>query len=158
MNRQVRVGDVLIGGGADVSIQSMSNIDTRNVKAVLEQIHILADAGCQIMRLAVPTMEVAEAFGEIKKKSVLPLVADIHFDHRLAIEAMKNGADKIRINPGNIGTVEDVGKELLKWQKKEIYLLELVLIQALQKDILEREGMVNAKGLAESAMRSVKKS
>lgn len=156
MTRQVRVGDVLIGGGADVSIQSMSNIDTRNVKAVLEQIHILADAGCQIMRLAVPNMEAAEAFGEIKKKSVLPLVADIHFDHRLAIEAMKNGADKIRINPGNIGTAGDVAAVVKVAKERNIPIRVGVNSGSLQKDILEREGMVNAKGLAESAMRSVK--
>ncbi len=156
MTRQVKVGDVLIGGGANISIQSMSNIDTRNVKEVLEQINRLKDAGCEIMRLAVPTMDAAEAFGEIKKKSKLPLVADIHFDYRLAIEAIKNGADKIRINPGNIGSIENVAAVVKAAKERNIPIRVGVNSGSLQNDILKREGCVNAKGLAESAMRSIK--
>ena len=110
MTRQVFVGDVAIGGDAPVSIQSMSNIDTKNVQEVLRQIDEMRDAGCQIMRLAVPDIEAASAFGQIKEKSSLPLVADIHFDYRLAIIAMENGADKIRLNPGNIGGKGNIKK------------------------------------------------
>lgn len=156
MTKQVRVGNVLIGNGAKISIQSMSNIDTKNVKAVLNQIDQLADAGCEIMRLAVPDMSAAKAFGEIKKKSKLPLVADIHFDYRLAIEAMKNGADKIRINPGNIGSIDNVKAVVSVAKERNIPIRVGVNSGSLQKDILEREGGVNANGLAESAMRSIK--
>ena len=103
ITKQIRVGDVLIGGGAPVSIQSMLNTKTTDAAACLEQIRALAAAGCEIVRLAVPDMEAAKTFGEIAKASPLPLVADIHFDYRLAIAAAEGGAAKIRINPGNIG-------------------------------------------------------
>lgn len=156
MTRQIKVGNVLIGGGAPVVIQSMSNIDTKDVEAVLKQIDELAEAGCQIMRLAVPDMEAAKAFGEIKKRSKLPLVADIHFDYRLAVEAINQGADKIRINPGNIGSVENVKAVVEAAKKKNIPIRVGVNSGSLQQDILEREGCVNAKGLVESALRSVK--
>lgn len=156
MTRQVRVGNVLIGGGAPVVIQSMSNIDTKNVEAVLAQINELAESGCQIMRLAVPDMEAAKAFGRIKKRSPLPLVADIHFDYRLAVEAIKQGADKIRINPGNIGSVENVKAVVDAAKEAGIPIRVGVNSGSLQQDILEREGCVNAKGLVESALRSVK--
>ncbi len=154
--KAVMVGGVQIGGGAPVSIQSMSNIDTRNIKAVINQIDILADAGAQIMRLAVPDMEAADAFGEIKEKSRLPLVADIHFDYRLAIKAMENGADKIRINPGNIGTREEVAKIVAVAKKREIPVRVGVNSGSLQKDILEKNGGVTANGLVASTLRSVK--
>ena len=103
MTRQIRVGDVLIGGGAPVVIQSMLNTKTTDVEGSLAQIKALKTAGCQIARLAVPNMEAARAFAEICKESPLPLVADIHFDYKLAIAAAEGGASKIRINPGNIG-------------------------------------------------------
>ena len=103
MTRQIKVGNVPIGGGADVVIQSMLNTKTTDVEGALAQIRSLAAAGCQIARLAVPNMEAARGFAEICKESVLPLVADIHFDYRLAIAAAEGGASKIRINPGNIG-------------------------------------------------------
>ena len=136
MTKRVMVGDVAIGGGAPVSIQSMSNIDTKNVKEVREQIIELADAGCQIMRLAVPDMEAAKAFGEIKKNSPLPLVADIHFDYRLALAAMENGADKIRINPGNIGSRDNVKKVADMAKERGIPIRVGVNSGSLQKDIL----------------------
>ena len=102
--RQVRCGDVLIGGGAPVSIQSMTNVDSRDETALTEQIARFADAGCQIVRISVPDAEAAEVFGRVKRKFAhVPLVADIHFDYRMALEAIRQGADKIRINPGNIG-------------------------------------------------------
>lgn len=156
MTKKVMVGDVAIGGANPVSIQSMSNIDTKNVKAVTEQIAKLADAGCQIMRLAVSDAEAAEAFGSIKRKSKLPLVADIHFDYRLAILAMENGADKIRINPGNIGSIENVKKVSDMAKERNIPIRVGVNSGSLQRDILEKNGGVTADGLVESALRSVR--
>ena len=108
MTRQIIVGGIPIGGGAPVVIQSMLNTPTNDVEASLKQIRQLASAGCQIARLAVPNMESARGFAEICKESPLPLVADIHFDYKLAIAAIENGADKIRINPGNIGDISRV--------------------------------------------------
>ena len=106
--KTVRIGDRVIGGGNPILIQSMCNTRTEDVDATVKQIHRLGQVGCDIIRVAVPTMEAAEALKEIKKRITLPLVADIHFDYRLAIAAIENGADKIRINPGNIGARERV--------------------------------------------------
>ncbi len=108
MSRQIKVGDVLIGGGAPVSIQSMTNTPTHDVEATLKQIRALAAAGCEIVRVAVPDERAAEAIGAIKAGSPVPLVADIHFDYRLALTAVEQGIDKIRINPGNIGGADRV--------------------------------------------------
>ncbi|MBQ9765645.1 MAG: flavodoxin-dependent (E)-4-hydroxy-3-methylbut-2-enyl-diphosphate synthase, partial [Lachnospiraceae bacterium] len=113
----VNIGGVLVGGGNPIRIQSMTNTKTEDVEATVSQIQRLTKLGCEIIRCAVPTMEAAKALGEIKKRIEIPLVADIHFDYRLAIAAMENGADKIRINPGNIGAIDrvkavvDVAKE-----------------------------------------------
>ena len=101
--REIQIGSVTIGGDHPIAIQSMTNTKTEDVEATVHQIRELTVAGCDIIRVAVPTMEAAKAISEIKKQISIPLVADIHFDYRLAIEAVKNGADKIRINPGNIG-------------------------------------------------------
>lgn len=101
--KQVKIGNVTIGGGAPIAIQSMTNTKTWDVKATVDQIHRLEEAGCEIIRSTANTEEAAKAFKEIKKEISIPLVVDIHFDHKLAILAMENGADKIRINPGNIG-------------------------------------------------------
>ena len=106
--KQIRIGDVWIGGGNKVAIQSMTNTKTEDVKSTVDQIHRLEKAGCEIIRCAVPTMEAAQALKEIKRQIHIPLVADIHFDYRLAIAAIENGADKIRINPGNIGSKDRV--------------------------------------------------
>lgn len=156
MTKVVRVGDVYIGGENPISIQSMSNIDTKKVREVLNQIDMLKDAGCQIMRLAVSDYQAAEAFGEIKKKSSLPLVADIHFDYRLAISAIEKGADKIRINPGNIGSVENVKAVVDKAKEYEIPIRIGVNSGSLEGEVLEKYGKVTAKGLCESALKSVK--
>ena len=102
--RVVKIGDRVIGGGNPILIQSMTNTKTEDVEATVKQIQALTEAGCDIIRCAVPTMEAAKALSEIKKQISIPLVADIHFDYRLAIAAIENGADKIRINPGNIGS------------------------------------------------------
>lgn len=107
MSRRINVAGVAIGGGADIVIQSMCTTDTRNVESTVSQIESLTAAGCQIVRLAVPDMEAADALREIKRRTALPLVADIHFDHRLALRALESGADKLRINPGNIGPAEN---------------------------------------------------
>ena len=104
----VKIGDVLIGGGNPIAIQSMANVNPLDEVALTKQIEELSHEGCQIIRLAVPSMEAAEVFGRVKRKIDIPMVADIHFDYRLAIEAISQGADKIRINPGNIGSKENL--------------------------------------------------
>ena len=110
--RVVKIGDRVIGGGNPILIQSMTNTKTEDVEATVKQIQALTEAGCDIIRCAVPTMEAAKALSEIKKQISIPLVADIHFDYRLAIAAIENGADKIRINPGNIGSRDRHGSYL----------------------------------------------
>ena len=150
MSVKVYCGDVAIGGGAPVSIQSMTNTDTRDTKALVRQIDELADAGCQIVRCAIPDMEAAESFGRAKKLVKVPLVADIHFDHRLAIAAIEAGADKIRINPGNIGSAENVKAVVEKAKERGIPIRVGVNSGSLQKDILKKYGGVTADALAES--------
>ena len=151
--RQVRCGDVLIGGGAPVSIQSMTNVDSRDAHALTEQIARLADAGCQIVRISVPDAEAAEVFGSVKRKfQRLPLVADIHFDYRMAIEAIRQGADKIRINPGNIGGPERVREVVQAAKEREIPIRVGVNSGSLEKPILTKYGGVTAAALAESAL------
>ncbi len=154
--RRVHCGLVAIGGGAPVSIQSMTNTDTRDVAATREQIARLRDAGCQIVRLAVPDMEAAVALETLKKDAGLPLVADIHFDHRLALEAIRRGADKIRINPGNIGGRDRVTKVAKAARERGIPIRVGVNAGSLEKDVLRRHGGVTPAGLAESALRNVR--
>ena len=150
MSRRVYCGDVAIGGGAPVSIQSMTNVDTRDTDALVRQIDELADAGCQIVRCAIPDMEAAASFGRAKKQVSVPLVADIHFDHRLAIAAIEAGADKIRINPGNIGSRDNVRAVVDKAKERGIPIRVGVNSGSLQKDILKKYGGVTADALAES--------
>ena len=153
--KAVMCRDVKIGGGAPISIQSMTNTPTADVKATMEQIRRLEEAGCQIVRMAVPDMEAAQALYEIRKQTDLPLVADIHFDHRLALKAIRAGMDKIRINPGNIGS-EDKVKEVVDLAKDYHITIRVgVNSGSLEKDILQRYGKVTAEGLAESALRNV---
>lgn len=156
MRKMINCGDVMIGGGAPISIQSMTNVDTRDVKSSINQISMLEAAGCQIVRLAVPDMEAAVSFGQIKKLSRIPLVADIHFDHRLAIAAIENGADKIRINPGNIGNRENIQAVVTAAKNRGIPIRIGVNSGSLEKDILIKYGGVTAEGLAESGLRNVK--
>lgn len=156
MTRSIKCGDMIIGGGAPISIQSMTNVDTRDVKACVEQINRLVEAGCQIVRLAVPDLDSVSAFGKIKKQSRVPLVADIHFDYRLAIGAIENGADKVRINPGNIGELENVRAVVLAAKARKIPIRIGVNSGSLEKDILEKYKGVTAEGLAESAIRNIK--
>lgn len=156
MTKKIMCGDVQIGGGAPVSIQSMTNVNTADIEAAKAQIARLQDAGCQIIRLAVPDMEAAAAFKELKTFADVPLVADIHFDYKLALAAIENGADKIRINPGNIGDVENVRRVAEAAKAAGIPIRVGVNSGSLEKDILEKNGGLTAEGLAESALRNVR--
>ena len=151
MTRQILVGGVPIGGGAPVAIQSMLNTKTTDVEASLCQIKQLATAGCQIARLAVPNMEAARSFAEICKESPLPLVADIHFDYKLAIAAAEGGASKIRINPGNIGGEDRVKAVVDVCKDKRIPIRIGVNGGSLEKELLEKYGHPTAEALVESA-------
>ncbi|MBQ3611555.1 MAG: flavodoxin-dependent (E)-4-hydroxy-3-methylbut-2-enyl-diphosphate synthase, partial [Firmicutes bacterium] len=155
MKKTVKCGNIIIGGGEPVSIQSMTNTKTTDVQGSLAQIRALEEAGCQIVRLAVPDMDAAAAFKELKAKANVPLVADIHFDHRLAIAAIEAGADKVRINPGNIGSEENVKKVIDAAKARRIPIRVGVNSGSLEKDIVARDGGVTAVGLAESALRNV---
>ena len=156
MTKKIMCGGVAIGGDAPVSIQSMTNVNTADIDAAKAQIQRLQDAGCEIIRLAVPDMEAAEVFRELKKFASVPLVADIHFDYRLALAAIEAGADKIRINPGNIGDIENVRKVADAAKAAGIPIRVGVNSGSLEKDILEKNGGPTAEGLAESALRNVK--
>ncbi len=151
MTRQIKVGNVLIGGGAPVAIQSMLNTKTTDVEGSLEQIKQLATAGCQIVRLAVPNMEAAKSFAQICQQSALPLVADIHFDYKLAIAAAEGGAAKIRINPGNIGGEERVKAVVDACKAHNIPIRIGVNGGSLDKKLLEKYGHPTAEALVESA-------
>lgn len=156
VSRKVKVGNVYVGGDAPVSIQSMTNSKTKDVEATLKQIKELHDAGCQIIRCAVLDMEDAEKLKEITEKSPIPVVADIHFDYRLALKAIENGVSALRINPGNIGSVDRIKAVAEKCSEKNIPIRIGVNSGSLEKDILEKHGKVNAEGLVESALRHVK--
>lgn len=151
----VKIGDRIIGGKNPILIQSMTNTKTEDVKATVEQINRLAAAGCDIIRCAVPTMEAAEALTEIKKQIAIPLVADIHFDYRLAIAAMERGADKIRINPGNIGSKERVQAVVDVAKERNIPIRVGVNSGSLEKDLVEKYHGVTAEGIVESALDKV---
>ena len=151
----VQIGDKKIGGGNPILIQSMTNTKTENVEATVRQILELEAAGCDIIRCAVPTMEAAQALKEIKKQIHIPLVADIHFDYRLAIAAMENGADKIRINPGNIGSTERVRAVVDAAKERGIPIRVGVNSGSLEKDLVEKYHGVTAEGIVESALDKV---
>lgn len=152
----VQIGDKKIGGGNPILIQSMTNTKTENVEATVRQILELEAAGCDIIRCAVPTMEAAQALKEIKKQIHIPLVADIHFDYRLAIAAMENGADKIRINPGNIGSRERIQAVVDVAKERRIPIRVGVNSGSLEKELVEKYHGVTAEGLVESALDKVK--
>ena len=154
--RTVRIGDRVIGGGNPVLIQSMTNTKTEDAEATVRQILELEKAGCEIIRCAVPTPEAAAALRTIKAKIHIPLVADIHFDYRLAIAAMENGADKIRINPGNIGDEEKIKAVTDKALEMDLPIRVGVNSGSLEKDIIEKYGRVTAEGLVESALDKVR--
>ncbi len=154
--REVSIGGVKIGGDNPIAIQSMCNTDTRDVAATVAQIKAFEEAGCEIARVAVPDMEAAEAVGEIVKKINIPLVADIHFDYRLALKAMDGGVEKLRINPGNIGGEDRVKAVIDKAKERKIPIRIGVNSGSLEKSILEKYGHVTAEGLVESAMKHVR--
>ena len=148
----IQIGDRVIGGGNPILIQSMCNTKTEDVTATVAQILKLEQAGCDIIRVAVPTLEAAASLKEIKKQIHIPLVADIHFDYRLAIAAMENGADKIRINPGNIGSKERVKAVVDRAKELHIPIRVGVNSGSLEKGLIEKYGGVTAEGLVESAL------
>lgn len=154
--KEVRIGDVIIGGDHPIAIQSMTNTKTQDVEATVAQILQLERAGCQIIRCTVPDMEAAKALAEIKKQIHIPLVADIHFDYRLAIAAMENGADKIRINPGNIGSAERVKAVVDCARERNIPIRVGVNSGSLEKELVEKYHGVTAEGIVESALDKVK--
>ena len=153
--KEIQIGNVTIGGGNKVAIQSMTNTKTEDVEATVAQILALEKAGCEIIRCAVPTMEAAQALRSIKKQIHIPLVADIHFDYRLAIASIENGADKIRINPGNIGSRERVQAVVNKAKEYGVPIRVGVNSGSLEKELVEKYGKVTAEGLVESAMDKV---
>lgn len=156
MTRQIQVGNVAIGGGSPVSIQSMTNTPTEDVEATLGQIRALATAGCEIVRLAIPTMAAAHSLGKIKEQSPLPIVADIHFDYRLALESIAAGADKIRINPGNIGDADRVKAVANACKNRGIPIRIGVNGGSLEKNILAKYGGVCSEAMVESAFHHIK--
>lgn len=154
--RVVKIGNVYIGGDNPIAIQSMCNTKTADVNATVKQITDLENEGCEIIRVAVPDMAAAEALGEIKNKIHIPLVADIHFDYRLALKAIEMGIDKLRINPGNIGGEDRIEAVVEAAKAKNIPIRIGVNSGSLEKDILEKYGEVTPEGLVESAMRHVR--
>lgn len=153
--KEISIGNVKIGGDHPVAIQSMTNTKTEDVEATVAQIHRLEAAGCEIIRCAVPDMEAAEALREIKRRIHIPLVADIHFDYRLAIAAIENGADKIRVNPGNIGSEEKVKAVVDKAKEYNVPIRVGVNSGSLEKHLLKKYGGVTAEGIVESALDKV---
>lgn len=152
----IHIGNRVIGGGNPILIQSMTNTRTEDVKSTVEQILRLEEAGCEIIRCTVPTMEAAEAVREIKKQIHIPLVADIHFDYRMAIAAIENGADKIRINPGNIGGADKVEAVVKAARERNIPIRVGVNSGSLEKNLVEKYGGVTAEGIVESALDKVR--
>ncbi|MGN8799439.1 flavodoxin-dependent (E)-4-hydroxy-3-methylbut-2-enyl-diphosphate synthase [Candidatus Merdisoma sp. HCP28S3_D10] len=151
----IKIGDRVIGGGNPILIQSMTNTRTEDVQATVAQIQALTAAGCDIIRCAVPTMEAAEALSEIKKQITIPLVADIHFDYKLALAAIEHGADKIRINPGNIGSRERVQAVVDAAKERKIPIRVGVNSGSLEKELVEKYHGVTAEGIVESALDKV---
>lgn len=154
--RQIRVGEVPIGGGAPITVQSMTNTDTRDIHSTVRQIRQLTEAGCEIVRLAVPDERAAEAFAEIKTKVSPPLIADIHFDHRLAVRALRAGADGLRINPGNIGGSKGVEKVIEEAHNRNASIRIGVNAGSLQKSILKKYGHPTPEAMVESAIEYVR--
>lgn len=155
--RVLRIGDVAIGGENPIRIQSMCNTKTEDVEATVAQIRALTAAGCEIVRVAVPTVAAAEAIGDIRRQIKIPLVADIHFDYRLALAAMEHGADKIRINPGNIGEDWKLREVVNAAKERNIPIRVGVNSGSLEKDLLQKYGGVTAEGIVESALEKVRR-
>lgn len=155
--KEIHIGNRVIGHGNPVLIQSMTNTRTEDVKATVEQIHRLEAAGCEIIRSTVPTLEAAKAIAEIKKEISIPIVADIHFDYKMAVAAIENGADKVRINPGNIGSDEKVLEVIKAAKERNVPIRIGVNSGSMEKDLIEKYNGVTADGLVESALRNVRR-
>ena len=154
--KQIKVRDVVIGGGAPIVVQSMTKTDTRDGKATLRQIRRLEKAGCEIIRLAIPDEEAATAFGEMRKMVKIPLIADIHFDHKLALSCLEKGVDGLRINPGNIGSKTKVRQVAKMAKDRNVPIRIGVNSGSLEKDLLQKHGSVTAEAMVESALRHVR--
>jgi len=155
-SRKIHIGNVAIGGDAPVSVQSMTNTDTRDWRATVDQIKRLEDAGCEIVRVAVPDQEAADSFKSIRQAINIPLIADIHFDYRLAIGAIRSGADAIRINPGNIGSPEKVKKVIDAARERSVAVRIGVNSGSVEKDLLKKYGHPGPEAMVESAMRHIR--
>jgi (E)-4-hydroxy-3-methylbut-2-enyl-diphosphate synthase len=155
LTKEVRVGNIIVGGNSKISVQSMTNTDTRDVTSTIKQIDKLEKAKCDIVRVAVPDIEAADALKEIKRGIHIPLVADIHFDYRLALESIKNGVDALRINPGNIGSDERVRSVVNAAKEKGIPIRIGVNSGSLERNLLEKYGKVTPEALVESALKHV---
>ncbi|MCC5909837.1 MAG: flavodoxin-dependent (E)-4-hydroxy-3-methylbut-2-enyl-diphosphate synthase [Clostridiaceae bacterium] len=151
----ISCGDVLIGGNHPIAVQSMTTTDTRNIEATIEQIHALEEAGCDIVRLAVPNMEAAYALKKIKDKVKIPIVADIHFDYRLALEALKQGVDGLRVNPGNIGNIDRVREIVESAKTRDVKIRIGVNAGSLEKDLIVKYGCATADAMVESALNHI---
>jgi len=154
--RPVKIGGVTIGGGAPIVVQSMTKTDTRDVKATLSQIKRLEEAGCEIVRLAVPDMDAVQALGQIRKSASLPLIADIHFDYKLAIASLEKGISGLRINPGNIGSIEKVREVVRVAKERNVPIRIGVNAGSLEKDLLRKHGGATPEAMVKSALRHVK--
>ena len=150
--KEIRIGDRVIGHGNPVLIQSMTNTRTEDVEATVAQILRLEEAGCEIIRCTAPTEEACRAIGEIRKRIHIPLVADIHFDWRMAVRSVENGADKIRINPGNIGSRDNIRAVVAACRERGVPIRVGVNSGSLEKELLKKYGGVTAEALVESAM------
>ena len=154
-SRTIAIGQVTIGGENPVAVQSMTNTKTENIPATVDQIHRLTDRGCEIIRCAVPTLEAAQALKEIRKQIAIPLVADIHFDYRLALAALESGVDALRLNPGNIGGRDRVEKVVEAARQRQVPIRIGVNAGSLPKDLLEKYGHPTAEALVEAAWRHI---
>ena len=154
--KQLQIGSVKIGGGAPITVQSMTNTKTQDAQATIEQIKRLEEAGCDLVRVAVPDMEAAEAIREIKRGITIPLIADIHFDYRLALAAIKNGVDALRINPGNIGDRSRVVAVVEAAKERNLPIRIGVNAGSLSKPLLEKYGGVTAEAMVESALEHIR--
>ena len=156
ISKQIKVGNVLVGGNAPITIQSMTTTNTENIEETVKQIYALTVAGCEIIRSSAPTIRAAKALKEIKKEITIPIVADIHFDYKIAIEALNSGVDALRLNPGNIGNKENIIKVVSLAKEKNIPIRIGVNGGSLEKDLLKKYGSATPEAMVESAMRHVK--
>ncbi|SHJ29362.1 flavodoxin-dependent (E)-4-hydroxy-3-methylbut-2-enyl-diphosphate synthase [Lutispora thermophila] len=156
ITKEIKIGNIAIGGGHKVIVQTMTNTKTENIKGTIDQIRKLEDVGCEIVRVAVPTMEAAEAIRTIKKSINIPLVADIHFDYRLALASIENGADKIRINPGNLGGNERLKKVVESAKDRKIPIRVGVNSGSVEREFLEKYGGPKPEAMVESAIKNVR--